>query len=111
MFVSQASHSNTRTSSSDPPRAFEAAVRLHGFGKAAEELALTQGAVSQHILALEEQYGVQFFIRHANGTIPTERAQALALQVRQALRILERTIAEVRLRSTRRFDPRREIVC
>lgn len=83
-------------------RAFEAAVRLHGFGKAAEELALTQGAISQHVRALEEQFGVQFFVRHANGVTPTDKAQALALQVRQALRILERALAEVRPRSARR---------
>lgn len=83
-------------------RAFEAAVRLRGFGKAAEELALTQGAISQHVLALEDQFGVQFFVRHANGVTPTDRAQALALQVRQALRILERALAEVRPQSARR---------
>jgi DNA-binding transcriptional LysR family regulator len=83
-------------------RAFEAAVRLRGFGKAAEELALTQGAISQHILALEEQFGTQFFVRHPNGVAPTEKAQALALQVRQGMRILERALAEARPRSAQR---------
>jgi|SRR5579884_3914264 len=77
-------------------RAFEAAVRLRGFGKAAEELALTQGAISQHVRAMEEQFGVQFFVRHANGATPTDKAQALALQIRQRLRILERALADVR---------------
>ncbi|MBN9076757.1 MAG: LysR family transcriptional regulator [Rhizobiales bacterium 65-79] len=87
-------------------RAFEAAVRLRGFGKAAEELALTQSAVSQHILALEEQFGVRFFLRHPNGVTPTDKAQALALQVRQGLRILERALAEVRPRPGWRPRPK-----
>jgi len=71
-------------------RAFEAAVRLRSFTRAADELALTQGAVSQHIRRLESSLGATLFTREHQGVVPTARAQALALQARQGLSVLER---------------------
>jgi len=71
-------------------RALEAAVRLQSFTRAAEELSLTQGAVSQHIRLLEEELGTRLFNRASGGVHPTARAQSLALQVRQGLMVLER---------------------
>ncbi|AGK46766.1 bacterial regulatory helix-turn-helix, lysR family protein [Burkholderia thailandensis MSMB121] len=71
-------------------RAFEAAVRLQSFTRAADELALTQGAVSQHVRALEAQLGHPLFTRERNGAVPTQAAHALALQVRQGLSVLAR---------------------
>lgn len=38
-------------------RTFESVVRLRGFGRAAEELGVTQSAVSQHVKSLEEWLG------------------------------------------------------
>ncbi len=46
-------------------RAFEAAARHMSFTRAADELAVTAGAVSQHVKALEEALGVQLFRRLA----------------------------------------------
>lgn len=71
-------------------RAFEAAVRLRSFTRAADELALTQGAVSQHVRALEAQLGEALFVREHMRVTPTPRAQALALQIRQGLAVLGR---------------------
>src|SRR5690606_32359768 len=71
-------------------RAFEAAVRLRSFTRAADELALTQGAVSQHIRRLEALLGQPLFEREHQGVAPTAHAQALALQARQGLSVLER---------------------
>lgn len=71
-------------------RAFETAVRLQSFTRAADALALTQGAVSQHVRALEAQLGYPLFTRERNGATPTRAAHALALQVRQGLSVLER---------------------
>lgn len=71
-------------------RAFEAAVRLQSFTRAADELALTQGAISQHIRTLEAQIGYPLFMRERNGATPTHAAHALVLQVRQGLSVLER---------------------
>jgi LysR family glycine cleavage system transcriptional activator len=71
-------------------RAFEAAVRLRSFTRAADELALTQGAISQHVRLLEAHIGVALFTRGRAGAEPTAHAHALALQVRQGLKVLER---------------------
>ena len=70
-------------------RAFETAVRLQSFTRAADALALTQGAVSQHIRTLEAQLGYPLFTRERNGATPTHAAHALALQVRQGLSVRE----------------------
>lgn len=48
-------------------RAFEAAARLGGFSKAAEELCVTPGAVTQHIKALEDWVGASLFERRSQG--------------------------------------------
>ncbi|MBV7481700.1 LysR substrate-binding domain-containing protein [Bordetella sp. BOR01] len=74
-------------------RAFEAAVRLRSFTRAADELALTQGAVSQHIRRLESTLGTPLFVREHQGVAPTAHAQALALQARQGLTVLERAFS------------------
>lgn len=48
-------------------RAFEAAARLGGFSRAAEELCVTPGAVAQQIKQLEDWAGAPFFDRQAQG--------------------------------------------
>ena len=44
-------------------RAFEAAARHESFTRAANELCVTEGAVSRHVKLLEEDLGVQLFRR------------------------------------------------
>jgi DNA-binding transcriptional LysR family regulator len=89
-------------------RVFEAAVRLRSFTRAADELALTQGAVSQHVRALEAQLDVVLFSRGRNGAEPTAKAHALALQVRQGLAVLERAFGLSSERRVRRVNPSKE---
>lgn len=48
-------------------RAFEAAARLGGFARAAEELSVTPGAITQHIKTLEEWIGAPLFERRSQG--------------------------------------------
>ena len=48
-------------------RAFEAAARLGGFSKAAEELSVSPGAIAQHVKTLEDWAGAPLFDRHARG--------------------------------------------
>jgi LysR family transcriptional regulator, glycine cleavage system transcriptional activator len=74
-------------------QAFEAAVRHQSYTRAAEELALTHGAISHHVTVLEERLGRTLFSREKNQMRPTEHARLLAVQVRQALRLLERHFA------------------
>ncbi len=59
-------------------RAFEAAVRLEGFGRAAEELGISQGAVSQHVRALEEWLGQPLLVRGPRRSRPTDKGAMLA---------------------------------
>lgn len=55
-------------------RAFEAATRCGSFVKAAEELGVTAGAVTQQIRQLEAWLGFPLFRRLAQGVSPTDAA-------------------------------------
>ncbi len=52
-------------------RAFEAAARLGGFGRAAQELGVTQGAISHQIRRLESHLGAPLFHREPQGVALT----------------------------------------
>lgn len=62
-------------------RAFEAAGRYQNFSRAADELNVTQGAVSRHVKLLEEHLGVALFRRRAQGLELTEQGRALLPEV------------------------------
>jgi len=66
-------------------RAFEAAARHLSFTKAAIELNLTQGAVSQHIKSLEALIGLKLFARAGNSIELTEVGQEYLVSARSAL--------------------------
>ena len=74
-------------------QAFEAAVRHQSYSRAAQELALTHGAISHHVTSLEERLGVKLFERERNRMVPTEQGRLLVVKVRQALGMLERSFA------------------
>lgn len=59
-------------------RMFEAVVRLGGFRLAAEDLGVTQSAVSQHVRRLEEWTGRTLLIRGAKRSTPTADGRMLA---------------------------------
>ena len=69
-------------------RAFEAAARLSSFTRAAEELAMTQAAVSYQIKVLEERVGSPLFIRKPRQVELTDTGRALASASTEAFRIL-----------------------
>ncbi len=58
-------------------RAFEAAARHLHLGKAADELAVTHGAISKHIANLEDHLGFPLFGRLGNRLSLTERGHKL----------------------------------
>lgn len=62
-------------------RTFEAVARLRGFGRAAEELGVTQSAVSQHVKALEEWLGCRLLIRGGGKVSPTDAGARLAIAI------------------------------
>lgn len=57
-------------------RVFEAAARLGSFARAADELSITAGAVSQHIRILEEFAGQPLFRRLGRGVELTEAGRS-----------------------------------
>ena len=65
-------------------RAFEAAARHASFTHAAEELHVTQAAVSHQVKALEERLGVALFVRRPRGLEITGEGQALLPDLRDA---------------------------
>jgi LysR family glycine cleavage system transcriptional activator len=66
-------------------KAFEAAARLRHIGRAADELHVTRGAVSQQIRALEQWLGVALFVRNAQGLEPTAAGRALFPVIEESL--------------------------
>lgn len=66
--------------------AFEAAARTGSVTAAAKEINLTQSAVSRQIKALEEQLGVQLFIRDRQTIRLTLSGESYAREIREAVR-------------------------
>jgi LysR family transcriptional regulator, glycine cleavage system transcriptional activator len=66
-------------------KAFEAAARSESFTRAAEELNVTQGAVSHQVKALEETLGLKLFNRERQRLIITEAGREYLAVVRDAL--------------------------
>jgi LysR family glycine cleavage system transcriptional activator len=65
-------------------RAFEAAARHLNFSRAADELSVTPGAVSQQIQNLEDYVGVALFKRTPKGLLLTDAAQTALPALREA---------------------------
>ncbi len=82
--------------------ALEAVSRLGSFTRAADELCLTQSAVSKQIRALETSLGVRLFVRKARGVELSSAGAVYQHEVISALQGLE--IAGQRLRATQHPD-------
>lgn len=76
-------------------RAFEAAARHLSFTRAAAELNVTQTAISHTIHRLEEQLGVQLFIRRNRALLLTREAQAYVPAIRAAFEDLRQATARL----------------
>lgn len=70
--------------------AFEAAARQQSFVKAADELCVTQSAISHRIKQLEDDLGVRLFLRLNRNIGPTPPGEAYLSGVRAALADIER---------------------
>src|SRR5438128_760516 len=66
-------------------RAFEAAARSESFTRAAEELCVTQGAVSHQVKALEATLGIKLFNRERQRLVITDAGREYLSVVRDAL--------------------------
>jgi LysR family glycine cleavage system transcriptional activator len=69
-------------------RAFEASARHLSFKRAADELCVTPGAVSQQVKSLEAGLGVQLFRRFHRGLLLTEQGESYLPSISNAFRTI-----------------------
>jgi LysR family glycine cleavage system transcriptional activator len=70
-------------------RAFESSARNLSFTAAAQELGMTQSAISQQINLLEKRFGTQLFVRMSRGLALTDEGRRLVPTVAQAIATLQ----------------------
>lgn len=70
-------------------RVFEAVARHLNMSRAAEELGVTQGAVSKQVLTLEDYIGARLFERHPGGLTLTDEGRSLRDAMTPAFGILD----------------------
>lgn len=70
-------------------QAFEAAARQLSFTKAADDLGITQSAISRQIKNLEEFLGIQLFERYGSRVVLTDAGKAYAETIHSAIDRLE----------------------
>ena len=80
-------------------RVFEAAARHLSFKEAANELSITQAAVSHQIKSLEDYLGVQLFKRGGRGVQLTEAARAALPRLREGFDALAAAVEMIHLRA------------
>jgi LysR family glycine cleavage system transcriptional activator len=71
-------------------RAFEAAARLQSFSRAADELSVTQSAVSRQIQKLEAELGQNLFVRNGPRLKLTDGGREYYAVVQQGLGVIKR---------------------
>jgi DNA-binding transcriptional LysR family regulator len=74
---------------------FEAAARHQSFVRAAEELSITQSAVSRQVAALEDRLGVHLFVRSKQRILLTEHGKRYASRIHESLDRIERDTLEL----------------
>jgi LysR family glycine cleavage system transcriptional activator len=77
-------------------RAFEAVARTLGFGAAADELHLTQSAISRQIKGLEDELGAPLFVRGTRHVQITPAGQTLLRAVEPLLAKLDASVQHIR---------------
>jgi len=81
-------------------RVFQALYREQNASKAANQLGLTQQAVSEHLKKLRDVFDDRLFLRKANGFVPTPFAEELSLGVDKLLNDFKALLAPAT------FDPK-----
>lgn len=73
-------------------RVLEAVARLESFGRAAEELGMTQSAVSQHVRSLEDWIGQRLIQRGPRRSVATEEGARLATATADGVGQIDRVV-------------------
>ena len=77
-------------------RAFEATARHCSFSAAADELAVTHGAVSRQVRMLEETFGISLLRRTAQGAEPTPEGQRLAAGLKRGFDEIQSSVDQLK---------------
>ncbi|MGO9951644.1 MAG: selenium metabolism-associated LysR family transcriptional regulator [Dissulfurispiraceae bacterium] len=88
-------------------RIFASVFKNRSFSRASEELYLTQPTVSDHIKALEEEFGCRLFDRLGRTILPTKEAEAL---YGHALEIIEKADAVKDIIGSFKKEPAGELI-
>ncbi|MBY4678470.1 LysR substrate-binding domain-containing protein [Marinobacterium arenosum] len=79
----------------NPLRAFEAAARHQHFAKAAEELSVSDSAISHQVRVLEEYLGVKLFQREGREMRLTDCGRSLRPTIQQAFALIANIPAQI----------------
>ncbi|MBR9906463.1 MAG: transcriptional regulator GcvA [Gammaproteobacteria bacterium] len=82
-------------------KAFEAAARHLSFTRAADELYVTQAAVSHQVKGLEEFLGVQLFLRRNRSLVLTQEGQTYYLELKEIFDHIVQATERVKFASQR----------
>ena len=86
-------------------RAFEAVARRSSFSDAADELFLTQSAISRQIKSLEDELGAALFLRGTRHVELTQSGQLLLRAVEASLPRIDASVRQIRqVRSRKRVS-------
>lgn len=95
-------HLRSRPIAAGQLRAFEAVARHLNFRAAAEEMALTQSAISRQIQALEDDVGVPLFLRHTRAVELTSAGAQLLAAASPGLERIDATVRQIRQNAGRK---------
>ena len=99
------SNRSSRPLSLNNLRAFEAVARRLSFSEAADELFVTQSAVSRQIKGLEEEIGAALFVRGTRHVEMTQSGQMLLRSVEAGLQKIDASVRQIRqVRSRKRVS-------
>jgi DNA-binding transcriptional LysR family regulator len=85
---------------------FDAVVRAGSAGAAAQDIGLSQPAVTHALDKLEEEVGARLFDRGPGGSHPTKSGRVLERRVARMLRRIELGVTDVVASTTSNADPR-----
>jgi LysR family glycine cleavage system transcriptional activator len=91
-----ASHPRSRPIAAGHLRAFDAVARHLNFRAAAEEMSITQSAVSRQIQALEDEVGTALFLRHTRAVELTSAGTHLLRASGVALERIDAAVRQIR---------------
>jgi len=80
-------------------KSFEAAARHLSFTRAAEELFVTQAAVSHQVKTLEDHLGIQLFLRRNRALLLTEAGQNYYMEIKHIFEHLTQATSRIMLAS------------